>query len=374
MKKFAAFLLALAMTPSLCVPTFAAEAPAELDVEERKEILLAQADVLTFGGMYYDEMGNLIYCQKGDISVEEMRTDAADLAISYKSVKYSLAELEEMAGLFIPYAKDYGIVAIDGNEQTNKVKLTVKEQTEALEKLVETLLDADVVTIEVLPAGTEIKETVKRWDYAEETTLTESGVDSVRASLVFPGMAIYVGTLTERALCTAGPRLNSRSFYTCGHVIREFTSAGLNVYNSAAPLGSVIATPGAWTYGANGDRCLITLTGTSSYALPTSNVTPDNHSYTLDGVVLAGETVKMYGAVSGMKSGTVIGTNLTVFDENGRSVGGLSSATYTCMLGDSGAGVFASSSTPYVCGGIQSLGAFQSGSNVSSRSYFSPLD
>ena len=101
----------------------------------------ASADPDSYGGHYFDDNGQLVYCIKGqDIP---LTLQAAGNGIVFEQVKYSLAELEEMKDSLVPYMQSYGIVVLDANEAINKVTIQVKRETEALDKLLSTMFDTE---------------------------------------------------------------------------------------------------------------------------------------------------------------------------------------------------------------------------------------
>lgn len=98
----------------------------------------------------------------------------------------------------------------------------------------------------------------------------------------------------------------------------------------------------------------------------------ENNSYSFLSPQI-GTKVTMRGAYS-VSSGTVTNLNVVV-NPSGSSVSlTLAKATYTCKHGDSGAAVFndynGNSSNITTCYGMQSVGFFDNGSEVSSYSYF----
>lgn len=376
MKKVLSLLLSLAMVLSLTSPVIAVNIREENDSEQndiRKDKIAAEVlrsqNVETFGGIYYDEAGNLVVCEKGTSAQLQRSLDVTSPDVIFKTVKYSLAELEGMKNAFVPYMEQFGITTLDANESTNKVDITVEEYSLELEEFILTILpleDCNIIVSEpdVVRQFT-IGPSMKGTSVEEELQQAENLDVSLTAGLsIFPGSAIYVGS--DLYLCTAGPRISSTKYYTCGHVLDNYFNSAQSVYSLGIAVNTVIGTTSNKVFGANGDRCTVTIRNCS---LPSSNMLLTGETYTIDSIAM-GKSVQMWGAVSGVSTGKVTGTGLVV-TVDGTTVGGLSKATYTCKNGDSGAGVFTTSGN-IVCGGTQSIGEGLSGDTFRT-SYFSTL-
>lgn len=111
------------------------------------EEVIEGIDPSIYGGVYYDESGNLI------LNVKE--TGAACVYpdfVTVRYVTYSLQELENMKTLLEPYRIKYGLVTLDANEATNTVDVEVYEENEEIWNLIASIpgIDASIVRISEL--------------------------------------------------------------------------------------------------------------------------------------------------------------------------------------------------------------------------------
>ena len=100
----------------------------------------------TFGGLYLDEAGNLV------VNVTDLReTSLARNAlmngdienVSFTKVKYSLSFLENAVDELVPHMKEYSILMLDANDETNLLDIYLADYSqsnlEQLEILINTL-------------------------------------------------------------------------------------------------------------------------------------------------------------------------------------------------------------------------------------------
>ncbi len=185
------------------------------------------------------------------------------------------------------------------------------------------------------------------------------------------------GNTNNLANATAGPRISNNRFYSCGHI--ALTSATTHLYGYASGSGGNLTEMGTlstYKFGSDGDYGVFT-TIPLYVNLPSANsFMTGNGVYSITHSALVGTEIEMWGGFSGISTGNITATNVTVNTDEGVTVKKLCKASYTCKQGDSGAGVFtknASSNTSALCCGVQSIDLFKSGSSVSLYSYFSLL-
>ena len=371
----AVFLIGCMLFP---VIAFAAESDNEVDLNQIAASYMNDIPDTAFGGMYYNESGQLVVNIKEDSDLNLVVPMSGDVVVN--SVKYSLSELEEMKELLVPYMQEYHIVTLDADEVNNTIAIELNVDDERIYKLIEDLdgLDTSIVEVTILPENRIIESTVKHCEEIELGNIPEEFEDmydsgnSERSATttIYPGAKIYLEALGGYSQLTAGPRYNSSKFYSAGHAVYMGKTT---VYSLGSVVPKVIGTMTSYTFGSNGDRSLITVSGTTS--LPSSNAlygTTGRYTISPDGIV--GTSVEMWGSESGITSGKITGTNIAV-NVSGTTVNGLSRASYTCQKGDSGAAIFSagvSTDSAGRCYGVQSAGDDLS-NGVYRVSYFCPL-
>lgn len=395
--KMIALFLAIVLIPAFGTHAFAVEF-----AEARNNGLAVDEDIVeviqenipedVFGGLYYNESGELVL----KIKEETGGKTAATLGISQaevkvEKVKYSLSELEAMKAVIEPYMISYGIVTLDANEVNNSIDIELNSVHSDIQGLLSSLkgIDLDIVNVSVLDEGDHIEYTLS--DQPATTVPNEyieffGGQVSTAAigakTTIYPGMILAVDNtcfgLGNVKYGTAGPRYNSNMFFSAGHLV-DGTVNNPKVFVGDISNNRQIGTVTDYLFGSSGgldgDRANIHVSNDGQ--LPSSNTLGVNggiYTLTLNSVV--GAPVEMWGAYSGIKTGTVSNTNQTV-NVSGVLVRGMVKASYTCKHGDSGAAVFSANAAydPNAkCYGIQSAGYFTSGSDVASYSWYSPVE
>lgn len=230
MRSILAVLLVCCMLLPLMV--FVAEAETEVDLNKLAVRYMEEIPEDAFGGMYYNEEGQLVVNIKENSAVSVAVPRSGDVVI--EAVRYSLAELEAMKDCFEPYMQEYHIVTLDADEVNNTVVIEVTQDDESIYTLVESLEDVDssIVTVTVLPSDFVIENTVVHCDKieigeipVEFAWMYEKSERAVKSStIIYPGMKIYVEKSTGYNQLTAGPRYNSAVFCTAGHGIGDIGS------------------------------------------------------------------------------------------------------------------------------------------------------
>lgn len=328
----------------------------------------------SYAGVYVDDDGELVLNVKTGASAAVIvrNMERQDTKVHY--VKYSLSELEEMRDALIPYMKAYNIVSLDANEKMNTVDIELSCENSAIYDLLESIsiIDTDIIRVTVIEEDVELLFTVAN---APPDNIPEEFVemydtgdnrDILPTVVIYPGLRIAIENGSELSYVTAGPRRNSTSFYSAGHAVNSTRPYVYDRYGEYR-LGHA----GSKIFGANGDRCIITISDAGE--LPESNQMLGPGRYSISGEAVMGDSVEMWGAFSGVSEGVVLATDRTVTFSDGTTVGNLTKASYTCIRGDSGAGVFsvgAGYDTNAECYGLQSIGAFTGDAEVSDYSYF----
>lgn len=367
----------------LPLTAFAAEAETDSDLNQLATEYLNNIPEAAFGGMYYNEAGQLVVNVKEDSGISLAVPRSGDVVVN--SVKYSLAELEEMKETLEPYMQEYHIVTLDADEVNNTVSIKVNVDDGRIYTLINNLdgLDPAIVEVTILPEDCVIENTVKHCDEIEIGEIPEEfagmydseGAERSVTSTIYPGAKIFFEAASGYSQLTAGPRYNSSKFYSAGHgVYMGKTTVYSATTSTVVTTYKTIGTVTSYTFGTNGDHSLINVSGTAS--LPSSNsLYGQSGRYTISPGGIVGTSVEMWGSESGITSGKITATNITA-SVDGTIVKGLSEASYTCKKGDSGAAIFSagvSTDSAGVCYGIQSAGYDVDSNKVYHISYFSPL-
>lgn len=282
-----------------------------------------------------------------------------------------------------PYMTQYHIVTLDANEAEGTIDVQVSQNYEGLADILCELcdIDPDIVRITISEANLEYTfasapaEAVPA-EYIEYFGLNDSSPNSRMAVTIFPGLNIAVNNSgfvnIGYSYGTAGPRYSSTQFFSAGHLITGSVSRPKVL---AALSSDEIGQVNSYVLGSSGDRSTISVTN-SNFVLPTSNSLGVNGGrYTHTYLSPMGASVEMWGAYSGITTGTVLATNQTV-TVGSTTVRNLTKTNYICRHGDSGAAVFSSNavSDPYAkCYGIQSIGDFSQNPEIAYISYYSPI-
>ena len=196
MRSIIAVLLACCMLLPMTV--FAAEAGTDVDLNQLAASYMEEIPEAAFGGMYYNESGQLVVNVKENSAVDIAVPFSGDVVV--ETVQYSLAELEAMKDCFEPYMQEYHIATLDADEVNNTVVIEVTQEDGGIYTLIESLdgVDAAIVEVEVLPEGQVIESTVKYCDEIELGEIPEEFADlyenagRAAAVTIYPGMKIYM--------------------------------------------------------------------------------------------------------------------------------------------------------------------------------------
>ncbi len=119
MKKYLSLILALGICMSMCVFPAAAISANEAENEvltedEFTELLTAEMSSNEFGGLYYEGdtlVVNVIASQKATSLRPQLAQKAPeDIDVEYRTVTYSLSELERIKNFLTGYMSDYSIM------------------------------------------------------------------------------------------------------------------------------------------------------------------------------------------------------------------------------------------------------------------------
>ena len=139
MKKYLSLILALGICMSMCVFPAAAISANEAENEvltedEFTELLTAEMSSNEFGGLYYEGdtlVVNVIASQKATSLRPQLAQKAPeDIDVEYRTVTYSLSELERIKNFLTGYMSDYSIMMLDANEITNQVDISLKDYSD----------------------------------------------------------------------------------------------------------------------------------------------------------------------------------------------------------------------------------------------------
>ena len=351
--------------------------------------LIASVPAEVFGGVYYNEDGDLVLRVK-DTGV--MTASVFDESVTSQAIieytEYSLAELEAMKDSIEPYMIEYGILSLDANESTGTVDIQLSQANANLVSILSECcsIDPDVLRVSVsemslaYTVASAPAESIPE-EYIEIFGLDVSPAVSNSAVPIYPGLNIAVNnsgfTDIGYSYGTAGPRYSSSLFFSAGHLVTgAVSSPKVLAAASSDEIGQVTSYVFGSSGGIDGDRATIQVTS-SSFELPTYNslgVNGGKYTHTYTSVM--GASVEMWGAYSGITTGKVLATNQTL-TVNGTTISNLTKTDYPCRQGDSGAAVFslnAAYDASAKCYGIQSIGAFATNATVSTYSYYSPIE
>ena len=352
-KRFFVFALSVALMCSLTTAFAATITAQELSSSPSLDIVEYFSDYNAspnFGGIYYDDDGNLVVNVVEDQSALFHIGPPNIANIRYRSVLYSLVELESIKDYLAEFMDEYAVIALDANEVTNQVDIyltdynseTINEITNiALAKCEDSsvlnFIDSSGVIVQYSVATEEPKNYTYD-DFVDFFAVENSSSRASRAILI-SGNAIKMNNFWY----SMGPATAARSAYSAGHGL----GFGNRVYYDYRDVG--LATPHFG--GGNGDWSSIEIDEYNSFTLTFTKSTPTVNS-----------SVCMIGATSGKTTGKVTSTNITVTVE-GTRLTGMCTATYQSDSGDSGAGVYLNTTpvTKYV--GVQSATAYDSSGN-----------
>ena len=123
---------------------------AELEVVD---FYTAQRDNGAYGGIFYEGDTLVVNLVEGAAGADKLiRETDGDMAVEYRTVRYSLAQLESVKNSLSRYMSQYSIQAVDANEVTNQVDVYVgdftPENLDAIRALVEEYSDIDCLHFE----------------------------------------------------------------------------------------------------------------------------------------------------------------------------------------------------------------------------------
>lgn len=375
MRKHLSLVLALGICASMCVSSATAisenEAKNEVLTEnEFAEMLAAEMPSKEFGGLYYEGdtlVVNVVAAQKSE-SLSSRFNEKAPGAVNveYRTVTYSLSELERIKNFLTEYMSDYSIMMLDANEITNQVDISLKDYSDDNIKSIKAAVlgcggKTDYLNF-IDSSNIEIRSTVgdKTDDNAPPFSLYGEIPDSFTAKAsttqYFTGGKIIIGN----GVYTLGPALSASKAYSAGH---GFSGTADVKDLMGAKIGSATGKFG----GISGDWSKITLLRGEFFPV-VRKATP-----------IAGKQVYMLGATSGETSGKITHTDISVAIAPYEPMTGMCAGDYECNLGDSGAGIFdcrakdvLTVSTNANTYGIQSSGEFLNG-KWAGVSYFTPI-
>lgn len=352
----------------LCVSVAAAEKEkngtlilkSQDEVIENIHLLFSEDE---FGGVFLegDTLVINIVGNEGTVNVIET-TDriSANVAIEYRIVEHPLRDLENIKDYLTQYMTRYNISALDANEVTNQVDVYLINYSDSIidkiKSLVKDQYSEDIIVNFIDKSGTEIRYTVA--DVASNDNpdnLEQNG--SVRV-VTYSGAKITI----NGGGYTLGPALSSLRAITAGHGYTGTYS--FYSYGTSWPsLGNVTSHYG----GSTGDwGNAVPIGGTVGPVV--GRATP-----------ISGATVYMWGGYSGITSGTITSTNVTISAlPPYAALTGMCAGNYFCAHGDSGAGLFTTSLSNYSSStstyGVQSSATFNSSTGAwVGPSYFTPI-
>ncbi len=333
-----------------------------------------------FGGMHIDENGLVVIniLENEQSKAYQFKSEINGCAVKYVFVDYSLEYLTSVIDILVEYMPEYHIATLDANDVTNAIDVEMYdfEYKTEVEELLARYITKDHINISLLPEEISFQMTIAYLDDADN--MSDLGVlynqfvtSNADSSLpIYPGMRIYK---EGGVAATAGPKISSSKFRTAGHTAYQVFNPDFFILSGG--FYYEIGSQSSIVFGANGDRLDVSVSQNSRYQLPSSNrFITGNGTYTLSSNYSVGMTVEMYGSFSGISAGVIQAVDQTVYsDEFDRTIGNLVKASYTCMLGDSGGGVFSPDpmNTNSYCYGTQSMGVFLANSDISLYSYFS---
>ncbi len=265
-QKMIALFLAIVLILALWTNAFAVEIAEENnDGPAANDLISTIKEELpeeSFGGLYYNEEGELVLNIKGSSNAIDTM-NSAQATVKVENVKYSLAELEAMKAMIEPYMIDYGIVTLDANEVTNSIDIELNSEHGNIENLLASLegIDLDIVNVRVLDEGNCVEFT-----FADQpaTTIPKEYIEFLGGQVsaaaigtkttIYPGMNIAVDNTDFGAdinYGTAGPRYNSSMFFSAGHLVDGSTNSP-KVFVGNVSNNCQIGTVGSYLFGSSG--------------------------------------------------------------------------------------------------------------------------
>lgn len=366
-KRITSFIFTLMMVSAMVIPALAQEfssyeAEPSLSYDTAKnyqyeyelaEFYCSEISEKTFGGIYFEGDQLIINVTDPDFSVAPLSLNedpSANTNTEFRIVTNSLQDLELVKDFLTQYMNTFSIHILDANEITNQVDILLGNYDDTIineiQKLVEDSFPGTDFLNFVDDSSNSIQATV-----AYEQPKTYYDIDPQVSTFAFPGMSIKIGS----GYYTLGPTTSSSTALSAGHGFQ----GSQRVYLAAS--GTDIGYALGYYGGSSGDWSSIS--GSSS-------VTFMNNTSHIPSAV--GESVTMWGSVSGKTTGKITRVNISVAaNPPYATLTGMCEGNYLCALGDSGAGIFNPDISNYY--GVQSSALFDANDNWAGKSYFCPI-
>ena len=376
MRKHLSLVLALGICASMCVSsaTVISENEAKNEVlteDEFAEMLAAEMPSKEFGGLYYEGdtlVVNVVAAQKSE-SLSSRFNEKAPGAVNveYRTVTYSLSELERIKNFLTEYMSDYSIMMLDANEITNQVDISLKDYSDDnIESIKAAVLSHggktdylnfidDSNNVIRSTVGYETDNNASPFSLYGKVPVSFTAKASTTQYLT--GGKILIGNYAY----TLGPALSASKAYSAGHGFSGTVDVkdlmGTKIGSATSHLGSL-----------SGDWSKITPYGGEFFPV-VAKATP-----------IAGKQVYMLGATSGETAGKITRTGVSVQFPPYVTLTDMCEGNYECNPGDSGAGLFDSGAKDVLTAssnaktyGIQSAGKFNEKGEWIGPSYFTPI-
>ena len=376
MRKHLSLVLALGICASMCVSSATAisenEAENEVPTEDEfTELLTAEMPSNEFGGLYYEGdtlVVNVVASQKtASLRLQLAQKAPEDVDVEYRTVTYTLSELERIKDFLTGHMSDYSIMMLDANEITNQVDISLKDYSDDnIESIKAAVLSHggktdylnfidDSNNVIRSTVGYETDNNASPFSLYGKVPVSFTAKASTTQYLT--GGKILIGNYAY----TLGPALSASKAYSAGHGFSGPVDVkdlmGTKIGSATSHLGSV-----------SGDWSKITPYGGEFFPV-VAKATP-----------IAGKQVYMLGATSGETVGKITRTGVSVQSPPYVTLTGMCEGNYECNPGDSGAGLFDSGAKDVLTAssnaktyGIQSSGKFNEKGEWIGPSYFTPI-
>lgn len=327
------------------------------NISRRKEILADEFD-----------NSNVIASQKATSLRPQLAQKAPeDIDVEYRTVTYSLSELERIKNFLTGYMSDYSIMMLDANEITNQVDISLKDYSDDnIESIKAAVLSHggktdylnfidDSNNVIRSTVGYETDNNASPFSLYGKVPVSFTAKASTTQYLT--GGKILIGNYAY----TLGPALSASKAYSAGHGFSGTVDVkdlmGTKIGSATSHLGSL-----------SGDWSKITPYGGEFFPV-VAKATP-----------IAGKQVYMLGATSGETVGKITRTGVSVQFPPYVTLTDMCEGNYECNPGDSGAGLFDSGAKDVLTAssnaktyGIQSSGKFNEKGEWIGPSYFTPI-
>lgn len=155
MKTFVALVLVLVSVTVLAGIGYAAEKENPEREADIVSSILASVPRKAFGGLYYNDAGELVLNIKEGAALPE----GVAASVIIERVPYVLAEIEAMKALLAPFMVEYGIATLDANDVLNTVDIELYYEHGDVEALIASIpeIDPSVVRISVFEEGASLR-------------------------------------------------------------------------------------------------------------------------------------------------------------------------------------------------------------------------